>query len=255
MRCRSPEQTTGDGHNERGGDTLSRHVADDEVELLILDEEVVEVAPHLLGRYKTSSQCEVVTLGKGREYLGNHPHLYALRDAQLALDAFPIGRGRLELVDVLHQRVLQIFERVVQFLEFIPGAYLWQLGRKVSMGYLLGHVGELLDGGYHLADAVVAEGNHEQQGDEAQDNEYAAQQHDIGIEFTAGTHYGYCPLSGLYGGVEDEILVATHIAQHLAGHTAQDVALHLPQRLTGVAIGRGEDGLVEDEFSVGMHDV
>ena len=96
MRRHVAEGRTRDRHHQRRGDALAAHVAHAEEELLVPDEEVVQVAAHLLGRDDGGGHVQVVPLREGRKGLGHHGHLDAGGDVQLALNAFPLLLHSLE---------------------------------------------------------------------------------------------------------------------------------------------------------------
>ena len=116
VACEVAEEGSCDCHIERCRHSLASHVADDEEEFVALDDEVVEVASHLLGRCHRGKEIEVLSLWEGRR---DHPHLDVVGNLQLALQAFLAGRCRLEFVDVLLQRVLHILKRVSQLLQLV----------------------------------------------------------------------------------------------------------------------------------------
>ena len=78
-------------HKERGWYSLTAHVANTEIESVVLNEEVVKVASHLLGRLQYAVDVDMVVLG---EKAWHHPHLYFPCDAELTLHAL-LGRRRL----------------------------------------------------------------------------------------------------------------------------------------------------------------
>ena len=88
------EQVDGDGHGERGGDALAADVAHAEAEAVVLQEEVVEVAAHLLGRHDGGVEVYVAAVGECGEGTRHHRHLYIACDAQFTVDAL-LGGGRL----------------------------------------------------------------------------------------------------------------------------------------------------------------
>ena len=92
------EQGSRDGHIKRCRHTLASHVADNEKEFVALEDEVVEVATHLLSRRHRRKEVEVLPLGKGR---WNHPHLDIMGNCQLTLQPFFAGCRGLQVNHVL----------------------------------------------------------------------------------------------------------------------------------------------------------
>ena len=64
------EQRTRHRHKEGGWNTLARHVADAEVQLLVADVEVEEVATDTLGRGQRAIDVDIVAFRIWREGLG-----------------------------------------------------------------------------------------------------------------------------------------------------------------------------------------
>ena len=116
VSCKVAEKGTGNGHIERGRHTLTCHVADDEEELVTLDDEVVEVASHLFGRCHGSEQVKVVAL---REDGGNHAHLDVVGNGELTLESHLTFGSGFQFLDILLQRFLHILERVAQVQQLI----------------------------------------------------------------------------------------------------------------------------------------
>ena len=132
------EQRARHCHEQRGGDSLARHVADAEDELLVVDVEVEQVATHRLGRHQRPEDVDVVAVGVGREGLGKHRHLDVVRYLQLALEGGLLCRRALELLHVSGQRVLHLLERVAQQVYLVTACQRGQRRAEVTLGHLVG---------------------------------------------------------------------------------------------------------------------
>ena len=86
------EEGSRDGHVERSGHALARHVADDEEQFVVLDDEVVQVAAYLLGRGHRGKKVEVIAF---RKHGGQHAHLYVVGNDEFALQSLLAGSGGL----------------------------------------------------------------------------------------------------------------------------------------------------------------
>ena len=150
-------------HEERGRHTLARHVADAEEELLVAEVEVEEVAAHLLGRSQRGKELHVVAVLPGGELLGQHTHLYLAGDAQVTLYRCFLGRRVLQFLDVSHQRLLHIPERLRQLSYLVDTFEVGQLSVKLSGGYRLGTLGQLSERPQLAGNDADEEEEHQQQ--------------------------------------------------------------------------------------------
>ena len=119
-------------HEERGGSTLARHVADAEEQLVVAEIEVEQVATYLLGRCQRGKELHVVAVVLRRELLGQHTHLDVTGNTEVALYRGLLGGGGLQLVDVFHQRLLHIPERLAQLAYLVSTLEVGQHGIKLS---------------------------------------------------------------------------------------------------------------------------
>ena len=81
------------GHDDGRGDTLSADVADAEEQLFVAQEEVVDITANLSCGHQRAGYLQVVAVGVGQEFLGQHAHLYLLSDAQFAAQPFLYDLG------------------------------------------------------------------------------------------------------------------------------------------------------------------
>ena len=117
---RRPEQRQRDRHEQRCRHTLARHVADDDIQLLIVEEhEVVEVAADLLGRHDHRVQIELRPVRERRKDLGQDAHLDVVRDPQLAFNPL-LGRRRdRQLLDRAREPLGHLVERSGELADFV----------------------------------------------------------------------------------------------------------------------------------------
>ena len=98
VACQVAEQRSCNGHVKRGRNALSCYITDNKEELIPLDDEVVQVAPHLFGRCHGSEEIEVVSFWEDG---GNHAHLNIVGNSEFALEAhLTVGSG-FQLLDIL----------------------------------------------------------------------------------------------------------------------------------------------------------
>ena len=105
------EQRACHRHHQRGRNTLSTDVADDEKQFFVAEIEVVEVAAHFLRWRERTENIEVVAVGVGRKEFGQHTHLNGAGDVEFATDAFLFGCDFLQILitsnraekDIRHQ--------------------------------------------------------------------------------------------------------------------------------------------------------
>ena len=154
------EQRAGDGHVKRRRHPLPRHVADDEEELITLDDEVVEVAAHLFGWCHRGEKVEVVALGEDG---GNHAHLDVVGDDELALEPLLAGRGGSQVLNMLLQRRLHIFEGVAQVQQLVFRLDLRQRCVQIALGDIYRSLSEQLQRLHHLIDGNGAEDEQQRQ--------------------------------------------------------------------------------------------
>ena len=148
------EQRSCDSHIQRCRHSFSCHVADNEEELIVLDDEVVEVAAHLLGRSHRGIELKVLPLWKCRR---DHAHLDVMGNLQLALQPFLAGSGGLQVVDMLFQGTLHVFERVPQLQQFVFRMDGRQGSVKIAVGYRHDRLGKLSQWSDHLVDGPRTE--------------------------------------------------------------------------------------------------
>ena len=149
-----PEQRPGDGHIERRRHALSRHVADDEEQLVTLDDEIIEITAHLLGGRHCGKKVQVVTL---REDGGDHPHLNVVGDHQFTLQTFLACRRHFQVLDILFQRRLHIPEGLAQLQQFVLRVDLRQRRVEITLGDAHRRFRELSQRACHLIDGPCAE--------------------------------------------------------------------------------------------------
>ena len=108
------EQPYGLCHEQRGGHSLAADVTDTEIQFVVHQDVVVQVASHLAGWCHGGMHVEPGHIGEGA---GHHRHLDIAGNAQLALDTLFGGR--------------RLFQLVVGFLQLAVG-YCQSLGGTVA---------------------------------------------------------------------------------------------------------------------------
>ena len=84
------ERGAGNRHHKRCRNALAAHVANTEKEFLVANIVIVEVAAHFPCRHDVGRHVKVVSLRERREHLGNHRHLDATGDVQIAFHALAL---------------------------------------------------------------------------------------------------------------------------------------------------------------------
>ena len=87
------EQGVGHGHDDRRGDAFPAHVADQEEQFPVPDEEVEQVSAHHPGRLERPVQVDVAAVRIRREGLGQHRLLDFPGDGELVADPGPVHIG------------------------------------------------------------------------------------------------------------------------------------------------------------------
>ena len=130
-------------HQHGGRHPLARHIADTEEQVLVADKEVEQVTANSLRGCQQTEEVQILTLREWRELLRKHRLLDVARQFQLTSDRCLGGCGHLQLLHILRQRLLHVFERVVEQAYLIFTVNLGQRRLKVSFGYLPCRDGEV----------------------------------------------------------------------------------------------------------------
>ena len=245
------EQTGTLRHKQRGGHTLARHVADTEMEPVVLQHVTVEVAAHLPGRGHLGIHIESLVLG---EMTGHHRHLDISGDAQLTLETLLGGGGILQLVDIADQRVLHIAKRLGQIADLVDTSLVGQVLVEMSRGDDPRLFGQLPQRFQLPRDNTADDIEHQQQSDDHNYADGSRQTVETAEDVIFRTDNRHAPLCFLQGFIEHETVLS--VDRHL-----------FHSRLTGmhgVTQGRrgrirclqrlGEDSLIEQFRGVGMYD-
>ena len=86
-----------------------------------------------------------------------HPHLDVARHVELRLHALVRRGGCLQLLDVVGDGVLHVYEAVVQAQHLVLAGDLGQLGLEVAFGHVQCGNGQFGDGARHAADHAAAD--------------------------------------------------------------------------------------------------
>ncbi len=163
------EERSGDSHDQRGRYALARYVANAEEELIVANEEVEEVASDGLCRCQHAIDIYIGTLRKG---LRQHGHLYVVGNIQLAFDGGFLGCGSLQLVDILCERVLHLFEGVAQQPYLVVALDFGQRSVEFSLCHLFSGLCQRLEGFDGTTDAKeTGEEDHYQGYDDEEEQE------------------------------------------------------------------------------------
>ena len=100
VACQMTEERADHCHVQRARHSFSSHVADDEEQLVAIDNIVVEVAPHFLRRCHGRIDIQPWSL---REVVGQHGHLDVMCNAQFTLYTFFFDAGTFQFVHIPHE--------------------------------------------------------------------------------------------------------------------------------------------------------
>ena len=245
-------------HHQGGRHTLACHVADAEIELLVADEEVEEVATHLLGRHHLAEDVDVCALRERRIDLRQHLLLDVAGNLQFLLHRHIRGRRVLQFLHVVRQRGLHVLKGIAQAVH-LTGLHLRQLDAEMSLRHLTGCCDETCQRAHILLDHVMA-----QQIDDHQTcEEYGEDDVDqhVSVVMDDGLRHNdhHRPLGVFHKRVEHpRVDVAVHelksaalAVHHLSGHhvikrvggQGCDILEFLPQHL--VLIGMDQVGAID----------
>ena len=237
------------------GDALAGHVADAEEELLVADVEVEEVAADFLGGRQRGVEQHAVLVVAGGELLGEHAHLDVAGNAQVALDGGLLGRGGLELLDVLDERLLHVAEGLAELSDLVDALELGQRGVELSGGDGLGFLGQSAQGLQLAGDDADEEVEHEEQSDDDDGHDGLAQAVEAAEDVALRTDDGHGAAGIAEGLVEHVAVLAVdvHVLDALLA------ALHGVAQgdLCGVFLlhATREDGLAGNLHGVGVDEV
>ena len=152
---RTAEHATGHSHNQRRRHTLACHIAYTEVEFLVADKEVEEVAAHLLGRNHLAKDIDIGALWERRIDLRQHALLDVAGNLQLLLQSCIRGCGLPKFLDILRKRALHVAKGIAQCI-YLAGLNLGQLNIETSFGHLFGCGHEAVQRQHILLDKMMA---------------------------------------------------------------------------------------------------
>ena len=116
------QQSLGDNHKQRRRHALAGHVGDDHGQMVLVhQEEIVEVAPHLLGRGHGRIDVELMPVRERREDAGQHMGLDFCRHIQLRADALLFRRDVGQIPDILPQLHRHVLEGLGELLQLVAG--------------------------------------------------------------------------------------------------------------------------------------
>ena len=157
------EQRTCHSHEHRGRNTLTTDIAHAEEELLVTDIEVEEVTTNGSGRCQLAVDINIVALRIWWERLGQHRHLDAMGNVQLALDSCFLGSGGLQFLHILCQRLLHLFEGVAQLVYLVATLHGWQRSFEITLGHIVGRQRQQSDRQRGFPYRITPRNHHHQQ--------------------------------------------------------------------------------------------
>ncbi len=247
------EEITRDSHEEGCGDTLATNVADAEIEALVLDKEVVEVATHLLGGGHRGIEVDIRAVGECREDAGHHRHLYVARHLELALNRCLLGGGLFQFLDVAGEGALHVAERLAELPDFVYAPALGEGLVEVTLGDNPSLVGEAPQRLQLAGDDLDAHQQQEQQSRQHSYGDGTAQAVESAKDVALGADNGDAPARVAEGLVEDiALLPVDDQLAHALLATLHGVA-ECGEGGVLVLQGFGEDGVEEELGAVGMH--
>ena len=249
------EEATGHCHQQRGRHALARYVAHREVEFLIIDKEIIQVAAYFLGRDQAGIQVNILPVGERREDFRNHAHLDIAGNAQLAFDAFLTGGGLFQLFRIGDQRLLHEVDGIAQHLHFVLAPNIRQSGLEVARRNLLRRGGKLHQRGGLPAHYAVTAGKHDNDSHNKDDDDLDFHLLQSGKDFVLRTNDAYRPagtLNRCIKGIAQRVIVLQQgHALLLVNHGAADIGHRLVFHIEG---GR-KDRLIQDAFGKIVHQV
>ena len=253
-RAQGPELGGSGGHDQRGGHALAGNVPDAEIEGVITDEEIVEVAAHGLGRQQLAQDVDIAAVRESGVFLGQHGHLDLAGDAQFALHRHPLFGGGCQLPDIVRQRMLHVVERVPQPADLVVVLDLGERGIEIALRHLFRRAGQLLQRPGRGTDGTAAE--EEGQGEAAgQQEEDELTQDQSGIKHAPDRYDDTHGPGRGKGGIIDIGLDAVHQRDLLPALAGE----HFPaDQFIGSGILRAgviEIVLIQDAGRIGMRQV
>ena len=119
------QQRFGDHHKQCRRNALPGYVGHDQRQMVIIhQEEIVEIAAHLLGRGHGGVNIELMPLRERRENARQHGSLDMPGHVQLRADALLLRRNAAQIADILIQLRHHVLERLGQVLHLIPGVHI-----------------------------------------------------------------------------------------------------------------------------------
>ena len=91
IHSNSSEQSTCDSHHQRSRHTLAGNVSDNEMQLIVFDKEVIQVATDLFGRNQACIKVDIISIRERREHFRDHTELDRASNAQFAFNTLFIG--------------------------------------------------------------------------------------------------------------------------------------------------------------------
>ena len=137
------EDNSSNHHEECRGNTLARHITNDDAQMIVVDlEEVIEVSTHFLGWQQERSEFVAVVIGIFVTlFAGQHRKLNVSGEVEFALDALHV----LLLFDVVLEFGKHVRERPCEFSHFVATRNFRNRHVKVSTTKLARCNGKVLE--------------------------------------------------------------------------------------------------------------
>ena len=171
--------------------TLATHITDAEEQFVIADEVVIKVTTDTLGGFQIPVEVDIAALWESVRY---HRHLQSSGHVQLVFEGCLLGCLFLQVPHILFERALHGCKRVAQLAYLILVPDIRQGGIEVSLGHLVGGIGQSIQGTYHLTDIRTAEEIDNHHTDYRDDQQYTDQGECWKPEGSLGNDNGHRPV-------------------------------------------------------------
>ena len=248
----STEQTRDLGHKQGGRHTLSAHVSHAEVQGVVRKQITVQVSTYFLGRIHRGKHIQALAV---REHAGQHRHLDAGGHVELTLQRCLLGRGGLELLDIVHQRLLHIAKRLAQLANLIHAAKVRQLRLELTGGYGFGLVGQSPQRLQFPRNDADEEEQHQEQAHRHNGQGRGAKAGETLEDITFRAFDGHTPAGNTQGLIEHIAVLAVEAKLRHAFLSALHGVSQRGEGRIGLLHGGREDGLLEEFVFVGVDKV
>ena len=248
------EHTSGRGHEETGGNTLSTDIAYAEIQLVVQQEVVIQVASDLPCRGHRCIEVQLLPFRERREHIRDHSHLDIVGNAKLALDTLLVSRSHFQLIDIGNQRGLHMGEGTRQRTDLVEALDLRQRPVEVSFGDVAGLDRQLFQRSHSPVDDLEIREKEQKQSQENQQGGDETEPVECTEDILFQTDQGKAPAGILQRLVERirDVTAGHHLLKALLKilHIVSDL---LQGRIASLQVAR-EDSLVEKLLRIGMYE-